>query len=55
MIPSGAFLDQQNLKLIHDLAAERDFQVFVETVGDEGADIIIDDGEVVARKEGAAQ
>lgn len=46
-IAEGSLLDEDNMKLIADMAAEHDFQVWVETVGaGDGTGVIIEDGEI---------
>jgi hypothetical protein len=56
LIREGAFLDEDALALLAELAEQADAQVFIERVGtaDEAA-IIIEDGEIVARERGAAE
>lgn len=47
-IAEGSLLDEDNLKLVADMADENDFQVWIESVGQgDGTGIIIEDGEVV--------
>lgn len=47
-IAEGSLLDEDNLKLVADMAEENDFQVWIESVGQgDGTGIIIEDGEVV--------
>lgn len=46
-IAEGSLLDEDNLKLVADMAEENDFQVWIESVGQgDGTGIIIEDGEV---------
>ena len=48
-ILDGSLLDDDNLKMISDAAAEHDFQVWIERVGDNGSvGIVIEDGQVTA-------
>jgi len=48
-ILDGSLLDDDNLKMISDAAAEHDFQVWIERVGDNGSvGIVIEDGQVSA-------
>lgn len=47
-IAEGSLLDEDNLKLVADMAEENDFQVWIESVGQgDGTGIVIEDGEVV--------
>lgn len=46
-IMDGSLLDDDNLKLIAEFAAEHDAQVWIEKVGTGGVGVIIEDGEVV--------
>lgn len=46
-IAEGSLLDEDNLKLVADMAEENDFQVWIESVGQgDGTGIIIEDGEI---------
>lgn len=46
-IAEGSLLDEDNLKIVADMAAEHDYQVWMEVVGNgDGTGIIIEDGEV---------
>lgn len=45
-ISDGSLLDSDNLKLVADMAAEHDFQVWLEVVGTGAGGIIIEDGSV---------
>jgi len=48
-ILDGSLLDDDNMKMISAAAAEHDFQVWIERVGDNGSvGIVIEDGEVLA-------
>ncbi|WBL18477.1 AAA family ATPase [Citricoccus sp. NR2] len=48
-IAEGSLLDEDNLKIVADMAAEHDYQVWMEVVGNgDGTGIIIEDGEVKA-------
>jgi len=48
-ILDGSLLDADNLRLIADMAAERDYQVWIERVADaSGVGVVIEDGEVAA-------
>ncbi|WP_166344975.1 AAA family ATPase [Phytoactinopolyspora limicola] len=48
-ITDGSLLDSDNLQLIEAMAAERDFQVWVERVDESGrVGVVIDDGQVVS-------
>ena len=54
-IKQGAFLDEDNLALIAEMAEERDYQIWIERVDSSGkVGIVIQDGEVVAVNERAA-
>lgn len=54
-IKQGAFLDDDNLALIAEMAEERDYQIWIERVDSSGkVGIVIQDGEVVAVNERAA-
>ena len=46
-INDGSLLDKKNLALITEMAKEKDFQVWIETVGDNGVGVIIEDGKVL--------
>jgi ATPase subunit of ABC transporter with duplicated ATPase domains len=47
-ILDGSLLDDDNMKMISAAAAEHDFQVWIERVGDNGSvGIVIEDGEVI--------
>jgi len=46
-IADGSLLDSKTMALISEMAKEKDFQIWIETVGDNGVGIIIEDGEVV--------
>lgn len=47
IVKEGAFLDGKNLALLREIAAENDFQVWIETVGErEGVGIIMEAGKV---------
>jgi DNA repair exonuclease SbcCD ATPase subunit len=49
-ITDGSLLDSENMRLIADMAADRDYQVWVERVDETGAvGIVIEDGAVVER------
>lgn len=46
-IAEGSLLDDDNLQVIADMAAERDYQIWIETVGNgDSGGIVIEDGEV---------
>lgn len=45
-IEDGSLLDEDNLKLIHDLAEAKDYQVWIERVKGDGVGILIEDGTV---------
>lgn len=46
-IAEGSLLDEDNLKIVADMAAEHDYQVWMEVVGNgDGTGIVIEDGEV---------
>ena len=46
-IAEGSLLDDDNLKIVADMAAEHDYQVWMEVVGNgDGTGIVIEDGEV---------
>lgn len=46
-ILDGSLLDSDNMKLIHDMAAEKDYQVWIEVVDDSGKmGVMIEDGQV---------
>lgn len=48
-ITDGSLLDSDNLRLIEEMAADRDFQVWIERVDESGAmGVLIEDGEVAA-------
>ena len=47
-IMDGSLLDDDNLKLIAELASEHDMQVWIERVGADGVGVIIEDGQVAA-------
>lgn len=48
-ITDGSLLDSDNLRLIEQMAADRDFQVWIERVDETGAmGVLIEDGQVVA-------
>lgn len=48
-IKDGSLLDSDSLSLIAEMAAERDYQVWIETVGDDNpAAVVIEDGAVAA-------
>ena len=46
-INDGSLLDKKNLALITQMAKEKDFQIWVETIGDNGVGVIIEDGKVL--------
>jgi DNA repair exonuclease SbcCD ATPase subunit len=46
LIREGAFLDEDNLKLVGELANEAGAQVWIERVGTQGVSVIIEDGHV---------
>ena len=46
-IMDGSLLDSKNLAIITEMAKEQDFQLWVESVGDSGVGIVMEDGEVV--------
>ena len=46
-IADGSLLDSNTLALISEMAKDKDYQLWIETVGDNGVGIIIEDGEVV--------
>lgn len=49
-ITDGSLLDSDNLALIEEMAADRDFQVWIERVDETGrVGVLIEDGSVVAR------
>lgn len=49
-ITDGSLLDSENLRLIEEMAADRDFQVWIERVDESGSiGVLIEDGAVVAR------
>ncbi|MEE9573042.1 MAG: AAA family ATPase [Candidatus Neomarinimicrobiota bacterium] len=43
-IEDGSLLDEDNLKLIHELAEENDYQVWIESVGNGEVGIVLEDG-----------
>lgn len=43
-IEDGSLLDEDNLKLIHELAEEHDYQVWIESIGDGKVGIVLEDG-----------
>lgn len=45
-IRDGSLLDEDSMKVIGEMAAEQDYQVWIERVGTEGVGIIIEDGAV---------
>lgn len=45
-IEDGSLLDEDNLKLIHELAEEKDYQVWIERVKGDGKGILIEDGTI---------
>lgn len=45
-IKDGSLLDQKNMAILGEMATEHDFQVWIETVGEEGAGIIMEAGRV---------
>lgn len=46
-ITDGSLLDSENMRMLEDLATEKDYQVWVECVSDgDGVGIVIEDGEV---------
>jgi DNA repair exonuclease SbcCD ATPase subunit len=48
-ITDGSLLDSENLRLIEEMAADRDFQVWIERVDETGGvGVLIEDGNVVA-------
>lgn len=48
-ILDGSLLDADNLRLISEMAAERDYQVWIERVADgSGVGVVIEDGEIAA-------
>lgn len=48
-IMDGSLLDEDNLRLVAEVAAEHDMQVWIERVGsDAGIGVVIEDGEVVS-------
>lgn len=47
-IADGSLLDSNSLELIRDQAAEHDFQIWIEMVGDRDDAYVIEDGEVAA-------
>lgn len=47
-IADGSLLDSDSLELIRDQAAEHDFQIWIEMVGDRDDAYVIEDGEVAA-------
>ena len=53
-IMDGSLLDKDNLKLVAEMAKEKDFQIWVETISNENTDplaVYIEDGTVVATPE----
>ena len=51
-ITDGSLLDDDNMQLIAEMAAEHDFQVWIERVDESGdVGVVIEDGSVVAAKE----
>lgn len=47
-VTDGSLLDAESMQVIRDLAAEADYQVWVEVVGDGSTGIVIEDGQVAA-------
>lgn len=45
-VNDGSLLDSDNLQLISEMAKDQDYQIFLETVGDNGVGIIMESGEV---------
>lgn len=55
MIRDGSLLDDDSLKMIAEFAAEHDYQIWIERVGDgKEVSVVIEDGQVRQEKEAAA-
>lgn len=53
-IMDGSLLDSENLKLIKDMAQEKDYQIWVEQVDESGqVGIVIEDGEIKKNNDGS--
>jgi AAA domain len=51
-ITDGSLLDESNLKIISEMAKEKDFQIWLETIhSDDPLRVIIEDGEIKHKKE----
>jgi len=49
-VENGCFLDDDGMAILRQMAAENDFQIWVERVGAEEMSVVIDDGTVVTGK-----
>ncbi len=47
LVHEGAFLDEDNLRLVGEMADAADAQVWIERVGTQGVGVVIEDGQVL--------
>ncbi len=51
-VRNGSLLDEDNMKIIRDLAKDNDYQLWIETVGvNSDVTVVIEDGEIAGKKE----